>query len=259
MTKITKFHHETWAPLQKLASRRSPSACRTFPADHPGFNFQRYAISMTIDSIVIILKGCHDGVRNLGDGVGHHQQLQTLGVSHSLWARSSIMSTINPLYFGRVAFWLWFGKSSLATELKPEELSQKGRRVWRCLQMNLKYLKVFSTQNLSKENSPITLFAPASFSMSAACATKIPSTESTSNLSDLIRDSGDLAQGAAGVGHVVEQDTHPVLHVPHLILKFSSLSSFITILINRVILMINISITILMITRIILMINISIQ
>ena len=181
MTKITKFHHETWAPLQKLASRRSPSACRTSPADHPGFNFQHYvSCAISILSIVFILKGCHDGVRNLGDGVGHHQQLQTLGVSHSLWARSSIMSTINPLYFGRVAFWLWFGKSSLATELKPEELSQKGRRVWRCLQMNLKYLKVFSTQNLSKENSPITLFAPASFSMSAACA---KSSESTSNLS----------------------------------------------------------------------------
>ena len=45
--KFPKDHHfgwlgdivliKTWAPLQKLASRRSPSACRTSPAFHPDF------------------------------------------------------------------------------------------------------------------------------------------------------------------------------------------------------------------------------
>ena len=34
-------------------------------------------------------------VRNLGDGVGHHQQLEAVGISHPL-AITFILSSINP-------------------------------------------------------------------------------------------------------------------------------------------------------------------
>ena len=130
--------------------------------------------------------------RYLGDGIRHHQQLKTLSISHSLRTKSMLkcpLSNLRQIYGENmliIIIWVdWLTIGTFTCRAEPERTP--------CVTIPLKDIKLkylnrhAPNKSEFKASSPITLFAPASFSMSAACAkcsffSSLPS-ESTSQLS----------------------------------------------------------------------------